>query len=77
MAGVVTRRCVVGRDVGIVSETMDEVWLEGAVRLRPGMVVVVVGEGSRSATVVTWMVSRLGQEGTVYAGRCRWVEPVG
>ena len=78
MAGVVSRRrCVVGRDVWIVSEAIDEVWLEGAVRLRPGMVVELVAEGSRTAVVLTWLVSRLGKEGTVYRGRCRWGEPGG
>jgi hypothetical protein len=78
MAGVVSRRrCVVGRDVCIVSESIEEVSLEGAVRLRPGMVIEVVGHNSRSAVVLTWLVSRLGKDGTVYTGRCRWVEPFG
>jgi hypothetical protein len=75
MAGVVSlRRCVVGRDVRIVSESIDGVWIEGTVRLRPGMVVEVVGEDSRTAVVLTWLVARLGKDGTVYRGRCRWVE---
>lgn len=78
MAGVVSRRrCVVGRDVHIVSEATDDVWLEGTVRLRPGMVVEVVRESARSATVLTWLVSRLGKEGPVYKGRCRWGDPAG
>jgi hypothetical protein len=78
MAGVVSRRrCVVGRDVCIVSEASDEVWIEGAVRLRPGMVVELVGEGSRTAVVLTWLVARLGKDGTVYRGRCRWGESGG
>ncbi len=78
MAGVVSRRrCVVGRDVYIVSEAIDEVWLEGAVRLRPGMIVDLVGDASRTVVVLTWLVSRLGKEGTVYRGRCRWGEAGG
>lgn len=78
MAGVVNhRRCVLGRDVRIVSESGRELELEGAVRLRPGMVVELVGEISRSVTVVTWLVSHLGKDGTRYAGRCRTDGPTG
>lgn len=74
MAGVVSRRrCVVGRDIRIVDETAGEVEIESLLRLRPGSVIEVHDGSIRSATVLTWAVTRLGSEGTFYRGRCRWL----
>jgi hypothetical protein len=78
MAGVVSRRrCVVGRDVYIVEESREGVCVESALRLRPGTVVDLVGDVRGAVAVVTWMVARLGKDGTVYRGRCRWLGPAG
>lgn len=78
MAGVVSRRrCVVGRDIRVVEVRTGEVDIESALRLRPGSVIDVYDDGCRPAMVVSWAVTRLGSEGTVYRGRCRWLEPPG
>lgn len=78
MAGVVSRRrCVVGRDIQVVAVRSGEVEIESLLRLRPGAVIDVDDGRSRAATVVTWAVTRLGSEGTVYGGKCRWLEPAG
>jgi hypothetical protein len=78
MAGVVSRRrCVVGRDVRVVTESREDVWVESPLRLRPGTIVDLVGDVSGAVAVVTWMVARLGKDGTVYRGRCRWLAPPG
>jgi hypothetical protein len=78
MAGSVSRRrCVVGRDVRVVDVRPGEVEIESALRLRPGAVIDVHDEGVRPAVVVSWAVTRLGSDGTVYRGRCRWLEPPG
>lgn len=78
MAGVVSRRrCVVGRDIRVVAVRGSEVDIESPLRLRPGSVIDIHDAGTRSATVITWAVTRLGNEGTVYGGRCRWLEPSG
>jgi hypothetical protein len=78
MAGVVSRRrCVVGKDIRVLAVRGGEVDIEGALRLRPGSVIDIHDGGMRSATVLTWAVTRLGSEGTVYGGRCRWIDPSG
>ncbi len=76
MAGVLIRkRCVVGRDVRVVEVRSGEVELEGPLRLRPGSVIDIHDGRTRSATVDSWAVTRLGSDGIVYRGRCRWLEP--
>lgn len=78
MAGVMSRRrCVVGRDIRVVEVRTEEVDIESALRLRPGSVIDVHDGSTRAATVVTWAVTRLGSDGTVYRGKCRWLEPAG
>lgn len=78
MAGVVSRRrCVVGRDIRVVEVRPGEVEIESALRLHPGSVIDVHDGRTRTATVVTWAVTRLGSDGTVYGGKCRWLEPAG
>lgn len=74
-----TRRLQIGDHVRIVSESGDDVELESSVRLRPGQSVDIVVErqaassgGSRAASVVSWSVTRLGKDGPVYRGLCRW-----
>lgn len=71
------RRCVIGRDVTIVTETEQDVQLEGAIRLRPGSVIDVCDHRTRAAHVGAWMVARLGKDGPVYRGVCRWDAPPG
>lgn len=64
----------------MVESQAGELDVEGALRLRPGSVIDVIDvhDGrARAATVMTWAVTRLGSEGTVYRGRCRWLEPLG
>jgi hypothetical protein len=78
MAGVMSRRrCVVGRDVHVVHERADEVEVESTLRLCPGAVIDMHDGRSRTATVVSWAVTRLGSDGTVYRGRCRWIGSAG
>lgn len=71
------RRCVVGRDVVVIEQSEREVYIEGRVRLRPGGYIELCDEGTRVAYVSTWMVARLGRDGPVYRGICRWVTPDG
>lgn len=68
-----------GGHVRVVAMTPEQIELESAARLRPGQCVdVAVGAGGaatrqvRSAFVVSWAVVRLGKEGPVYRGICRW-----
>ncbi len=78
MAGVVSRRrCVVGRDIHVVETRVGEVEVESTLRLCPGAVIDVHDGRTRPAAVMTWAVTRLGNEGTVYRGRCRWLEAAG
>lgn len=78
MAGVVSRRrCVVGRDVQVVDVRAEEVEIESMLRLCPGAVIDVHDGHTRMATVLSWAVTRLGSEGTVYRGRCRWLDSPG
>lgn len=71
------RRCVVGRDVVIVTEGHSEVYIEGRVRLRPGSCIELCNGETRTAFVANWMVARLGKGGPVYRGVCRWDVPDG
>jgi hypothetical protein len=74
-----SRRMQAGERMRVVSERGDLVELESAARLRPGQCIELVLDRSappesagRSAWVVTWCVARLGKEGPVYRGLCRW-----
>jgi hypothetical protein len=75
---VTCRRIQVGRQLRVIRETADEVELEGAMRLSPGRTIeIVVGPGEtppvvRPASVLSWSVVRLGKEGPMYRGACRW-----
>lgn len=73
-------RLMVGQDVRLVEAMRGQVWLEGAVRLRPGQAIELVGrwpgieEGNGRARVVTWRVVRITNRGPCYRGCCR-LEP--
>ncbi len=76
-------RLTLGQDVRLLDAARDQFWLEGAVRLRPGQAIELVGrwpgvtgiEGSAGhARVVTWRVIRLTAAGPCYRGCCR-LEP--
>jgi hypothetical protein len=76
----VGRRVVIGREVRVIHETPDEVHLEGAMRLSPGLRVELVfaaGEARspqhRNAVVTSWSVSELGNGGPRYRGICQWL----
>jgi len=71
------RRIVVGRDITILHETAVEVEIESVLRLRPGSVIDVCDHRTRVAHVGAWMVARLGKDGPVYRGVCRWDAPTG
>jgi hypothetical protein len=71
------RRFVVGRDITILHETAVEVEIESVLRLRPGSVIDVCDHRTRVAHVGAWMVARLGKDGPVYRGVCRWDAPTG
>lgn len=70
----------VGRDLLAISLTGEGAWLEGRHRLRPGRVVELAdvpstdGPETRRAMVESWAVARLGKNGPVYRGNCRWLE---
>lgn len=66
------RRLVVGRDVHVVDATEHDVYIESALRLCPGTDVELCGDGRRVALVESWAVARLGQNGPVFRGICRW-----
>jgi hypothetical protein len=73
-------RIQVGTHTRVIGETPDGVQLESFARLRPGQLVDLLMDrqggsdrSSRRACVTTWSVLRLGTEGTVYHGVCRWV----
>jgi hypothetical protein len=74
-----TRRYQLGRDVRPVSISAEGVWLEGHQRLRPGQEITIthlpapMGSGERSVRVHSWAVARLGKDGTLYRGMCRWI----
>lgn len=73
----------VGRELVAIDTSVDEVVLEGRHRLRPGHLVqlsgVPVAHGVRAgeAMVECWAIARLGSDGPVYRGRCRWRESSG
>ena len=74
------RRLQVGRDLQIMTESADGVDLEGRTRLRPGLIVELVWPAPGSAPVRitrvcvwSWSVARLGRDGPLYRGHCRWV----
>lgn len=78
MAGPVTKkRCRIGRDVMVIEETPVDVYIEGTLRLRPGSAIELCDHRIRPAIVSTWMVARLGKDGPVYRGSCRWEPPSG
>ena len=70
-------RVTIGRDVRVIEDARDHLWLEGAVRLCPGQRVTLIGEGQndrsrvRQVVVVSWTVAHVGAEGLVYRGACR------
>lgn len=73
------RRLHLGRHLRVVSQTSDGVLLEGSARLRPGHVLDLVLEDAadaggvvRRVFVQSWMVTRLGSDGPMYSGHCRW-----
>lgn len=78
-----TPRYRIGRDLLPISVTAEAAWLEGRHRLRPGRVVELMdvppphGPQERQAMVESWAVTSLGKNGTVYRGKCRWIEPSG
>jgi len=72
------RRYRLGRDVIPLDESAEGVSLEGYQRLRPGQLVTLThgrgGDGGdeRSARVHSWYVARMGKNGTLYRGECKW-----
>ena len=71
------QRIVVGRDLRVMAELEGGVDLEGRARLRPGLIVDLVWpSGSRPkmrrVRVWTWSIARLGRDGPLYRGHCRW-----
>lgn len=71
-------RVMLGPDLRLLDAEAGVLWLEGAVRLRPGQAVELVGRWPglsevtpNRARVVTWRVVRLTTEGPRYRGACR------
>lgn len=74
--GVGRPRLRLGPAVALVAEDEHGIEVVAAVRLLPGRTVDVVSDvtsGSRLAVVWTWNLVRLGRNGPVYRGTCRWV----
>jgi hypothetical protein len=78
--GLTHARLAVGRDLLVITEQDDGVEVEGRARLRPGRdVELVYGPvpGAlplmRRACVHTWRVVRVGRDGVLFRGFCRWV----
>jgi hypothetical protein len=77
------RRYQVGRDLRAVAVSDEEVCLEGRPRLRPGQVIVLApvsasgGCEERQARVQSWFVARVGKDGALYRGVCRWIASTG
>ena len=72
-------RLTLGQDLRLVEVSLDAIWLEGRMRLRPGQAVDLIGrwpglEDAGKARVVTWRIARLTNEGPYYRGCCR-LEP--
>ena len=66
-------RITLGRDLRLLEATGDQLWLEGAVRLRPGQLVELCGgwpQGGGQARVHSWCVVGLSREGPRYRGCC-------
>lgn len=78
-----TPRYRLGRDLMPIDLSPEAVCLEGKHRLRPGHVIELAdvpstrGLEPRQAMVESWAVARLGKNGPVYRGTCRWLESSG
>lgn len=78
-----TPRYRLGRDLTPIALTLEAACLEGRHRLRPGHVIELAdvpsarGPEPRHAIVESWAVARLGKNGPVYRGICRWLESSG
>lgn len=78
-----TPRYRLGRDLVPIDLTPEAACLEGRQRLRPGHVIELAdvpsarGLERRRAVVETWAVARLGKNGPLYRGTCRWIESSG
>jgi hypothetical protein len=75
----VRRRILIGLRTRVLSETPEGLRIESVTRLRPGQLVDVArrhggNEASitRSACVESWAIVKLGSDGPVYQGLCRW-----
>jgi hypothetical protein len=74
-------RVRVGRDVLVLDEDEDRIYLEGSCRLRPGHPVVIVSPAAddqpvliRTAVVWSWRLVRVGSGRPLYEGICQWPE---
>lgn len=77
MIGLGRNRLALGRDLRLVSADEQVLWLEGAIRLRPGQAVELIGAWPISildtrARVVSWRIIRIGAEGPLYRGSVRF-----
>lgn len=78
-----TPRYRLGRDLLPVDLTAEAAFLEGRHRLRPGRVIELAnvpsvhGPEHRKAMVESWTIARVGRNGPVYQGVCRWLAPSG
>ena len=76
MLGLGRNRITLGRELRLISADEDALWVESAIRLRPGQSVQLIGSwplpgGNSRARVVTWRITRLGGEGPIYRGCLR------
>ena len=78
--GLGCHRLLLGHDLVLIREDEQGIEVEGRARLRPGRDVEIVrpegaprGGDARRAMVHTWRVARLGHEGTLFRGICRWL----
>lgn len=71
------QRIVLGGGLRLVECRDRELWLEGALRLRPGQVVALAGRWPSGVTgearVTSWRLVGLGLSGPVYRGCCQLV----
>jgi hypothetical protein len=71
-----SRRLQLHRDVVVIAEREDGIEIEGRLRLRPGHPIEIATDASsanlRQALVWSWQVSRVGPNGPMYRGLCRW-----
>jgi hypothetical protein len=77
MIGLGRSRLTLGRDLRLLSADEGVLWLEGAIRLRPGQVVELIGSWPAGileprARVVNWRVIKIGKEGPIYRGCVRF-----